>query len=436
MIWLYRLLFFPALVLALPYYLLRIWRRGGYAKDFQHRFGAFHRLPSPRAGSRRIWIQAVSVGEVAAVGPLINAVLTHGNFEIVLTSTTSTGYREARKRYGERIFSVGVFPLDFWLFSRLAWRRIQPDVILLTESELWPEHLHQASRRGVPAFLINARMSDRSFQRYAKVPKLTQRILRKFKRIYPASETDQQRFLNLGAEAYKVEFWGSIKLDGATPAPMDRSARRQCLADLALTSANEPDPLVLLGASTWPGEEAVLLEIVNRLIASGVDCRLILVPRHAERAPEIRPLLDRQALTWHQRSTGPGPEHRVSVLLADTTGELAWFTGLADIAFIGKSLPPNKGGQSPIDAAALGVPVLVGPHMNNFADIARSLLADGAAIRVEDATDLEAALSRLSKDPALRQQMGAAGQAWHNRHRGSSERIADSILTNLDSCRS
>ncbi len=430
MIWLYRLLYLPALVLALPYYLLRMWRRGGYAKDFQHRFGAFRRLPPSSSARCRIWIQAVSVGEVLAVGPLIEALQTRGEVEIVLTTTTSTGYAEARKRYASRILSVGIFPLDFWLFSRMAWRRIQPDAIILTESELWPEHLHQARVRNVPAYLINARMSDRSFQRYQRILPVIERLLKKFTRIYPASVTDEQRLKQLGAGPDQVLACGSIKLDARTPSPMDAATRPSFLAGVGL-GADSEHPLILLGASTWPGEEAALINIVNELVAAGTDCRLILVPRHAERAQEILPLLENQPLAWHQRSRGTTPTVSARILLADTTGELTQFTAAADIVFVGKSLAPNRGGQSPIDAAALGRPLVFGPRMNNFADIAEALVDAKAALRVTDTEDLSRTLQLLANDIATRAAMGAAGKQWHSRHRGSSQRIADSILATL-----
>ena len=183
MIWFYRLIYLPGLLIALPYYIIRMWRRGGYAKSFQHRFGQFHRLEPVAAGKKRIWLQAVSVGEVLAVGPLIDALQKDTNIEIVLTTTTSTGYSEARKRYTGTVKSIGIFPLDFWLFSLTTWNRIQPSAVILTESELWPEHLHQARKRKIPAHLINARISDSSFRRYQLVPTLTRRLLKKFRGI-------------------------------------------------------------------------------------------------------------------------------------------------------------------------------------------------------------------------------------------------------------
>jgi len=432
MIWLYRLFFLPGLALALPYYLFRMWRRGGYGEDLRHRFGFFPQLPPVASGYRRIWIQAVSVGEVNAVGPLMQALRAEGNFELVLTTTTSTGYREARRRYGGQLLQIGIFPLDFVLFSASAWRRIGPDAVLLTESELWPEHLHQARSRNVPAFLVNARMSDRSFRRYARIRPLSQRMLGKFDGIYPASETDAAHFQALGAKSERLHNYGSIKVDVPPPAKLGEAEKADLLRQLGFRHAAGKEPVILLGASTWPGEETVLCAITARLIENGLNCRLLLVPRHAERGAEIARHLQQQALDWHQRSTGSNPKGRVTIHLADTTGELSQLTQIADIVFIGKSLPPNAGGQSPVDAAATGRPLVFGPKMGNFKDIARTLIDTGAARCVADEVELEKQLGELCRDATQRATMGDAGKRWHQANQGSSRRIAESIRALLE----
>ena len=273
MIWLYRLLYLPGLLLALPYYLLRMWRRGGYRKDFQHRFGRLRKLPAPAEGKKRVWLQAVSVGEILAIGPLLDALQRKGEIEVVLTTTTSTGYKEARKRYKGHVLSLGIFPLDFWLFSRTAWQRIQPDAIILTESELWPEHLHQARKHGAATFLVNARMSDTSFRRYKKVQRLTARLLSKLDHLFAASELDQQRLIALGAEPNHVTCSGNIKFDVDMPEHLAPEAKRALRKELGFPA----DDLILLGSSTWPNEEAQLLEIHKQLLESGIDCSLSLI---------------------------------------------------------------------------------------------------------------------------------------------------------------
>ena len=158
MIWIYRVLFLPLLLVTLPYYLRRMLKRGGYARDFHHRLGFLDRVPAKTAGVKRIWIQAVSVGELLAAAPLLESLQGDAGIEVVLTTTTSTGYTLARERYNDLAAALGVFPLDFWPCSSLAWRRVDPDLVILLEGELWPEHLHQARVRDVPVLLVNARL--------------------------------------------------------------------------------------------------------------------------------------------------------------------------------------------------------------------------------------------------------------------------------------
>ena len=433
MIWLYRSLYFPALLVVLPYYAWRMWRRGGYAKDFQHRLGRFRRLSPPAPNKKRIWLQAVSVGEILAIGPLIQALQADNTIEIVLTTTTSTGYAEAKKRYKQHVYSIGIFPLDFWLFSRLAWQRIQPDVIIMTESELWPEHLHRARNSGTPTFLINARISDRSFKRYQKVPRLAKRLLQKLDYIFAASDLDQARLIELGANADTTASTGSIKFDVTIETQLEQATHTALCEELGFGhQAEQEPPFILIGSSTWPGEEAALLRIQASVIATGVDCRLLLVPRHAERGGEIIHLLKQQPLTWHQRSQNTATPNSVSIQLADTTGELARLTQVADLAFVGKSLEPNIGGQTPIEAAGIGIPILMGPHMTNFKAVAKSLVHSGAALYATDENHLKALVLNLVKDSTARAAMSQAGRDWHAENKGSSARIAQSILAALN----
>ena len=433
MIWLYRILYLPVLLAVLPYYGLRMWRRGGYAKDFRHRLGFFHRLDAPAAGKKRIWLQAVSVGEILAIGPLIKALRIDDSIEIVITTTTSTGYAEALKRYQQSTLCIGLFPLDFWPCMDLAWRRIQPNVVILTESELWPEHLHRARKENIPTFLVNARISEKSFRRYQKVSSLARRLLKKFDFIYATNQLNKNRLRKLGAIPETTQSFGNVKFDVAVGEPISASARSELFRELGFDSPpGQPQPFVLLGSSTWPGEEQALLEVQARLIKDGADCRLLLVPRHAERASEIISLLKQQPLLWHQRSTKESAPEEVRIYLADTTGELARLTQIADLAFIGKSLPPNDGGQTPIEAAGLGIPILMGPNMSNFREVTRSLVRSGAARIVKNKHDLEVHSVELMHDTEARERMSEAGIAWHKRNRGSSKRIAEDILDRLN----
>jgi 3-deoxy-D-manno-octulosonic-acid transferase len=362
-----------------------------------------------------VWLQAVSVGEMLAVGPIVEAL--HGaGVEVFLTTTTSTGYRLAGERYRSCTLGLGYFPLDWWPFAARAWRRIQPDLLILAEGERWPETLWQASRRGVPVLNINARISDRSFSRMTRMPAATRLLFRGITRLLCVSSEDEARFLQLGVRRDVVVNTGNIKLDVAIPL-LSAAARAQLRSELGLPS----ETLVLLGSSTWPGEEEALLAALHRARSAGIACSLLLVPRHAERRAEIERLLTLSGLRTHFRSRGPAGGI-VDVAVGDTTGELRKFTQLADVVFVGKSLPPHTEGQTPVEAAILEKPILLGPGMGNFRLIARDLLARGAAREVAEAGALAAAVEELLRDPARRAELAAAAGRWRRENAGAVER--------------
>lgn len=431
MIWVYRLLFLPAFTLALPYYLIRMWRRGGYRKGFAHRFGLIEKLETPPPGTTRVWLQAVSVGEVLAAGPLIRKLNENPAIEIVLTTTTSTGYAEALKKYAGEIRNIGIFPLDFWIFNRCAWKRIRPGAILLMESELWPEHLHRAHKSNIPAFLINARLSDRSYRRYASVRRMAAGLLRNFSMIYAASGADQSRFLKLGCTPERIMHFGNIKFDVAVDAIVSETERQELRYSLGFHPAGGEEPFVIVGASTWPGEEAALIDAQRDLRDRGIDCRLLIVPRHAERKNALVQLLDSIDRPWHQRSKKKRAAEGTEIYLADTTGELTHLMQAADIAFIGKSLPPNDGGQTPIEAAGLGIPCLLGPNMSNFKEVTKSLVGLKAARIVENGEALKDSIRQLCEDQKQREAMKINCLQWHAANRGSSHRIANELQARI-----
>ena len=423
MIWLYRLLFLPALGFALPYYLLRMWKRGGYGRDFGHRFGFIPRIPPKPPGVRRIWLQAVSVGEINAIVPLLQQLRQDPSLEVVLTTTTSTGYAIAREKLAPLTRATGIFPLDFCLCNRLAWQRIQPDLIVLMEGELWPEHLHRARRKNVPAFLINARLSDRSFRRYRKLQKLARPLLDTLQGIGASSAEDAQRFRELGISSAKITVTGNLKFDvggGEIPSAARRQELLQQLGLAAVTA--EEKPLVLLGSSTWPGEEKLLLDVLDEARQQGIPLRLLLVPRHAERRQEISALLAGSPWKWFLRSQHSSAPFFADICLADTTGELRDLTAVADLAFVGKSLPPHEGGQTPVECAALGVPIVYGPRMSNFRAICQGLEQSDSAVRASSAEAAKETLLRLLSDAQARLALGNNALAWHTRNRGATGR--------------
>ncbi|MBL9201814.1 MAG: glycosyltransferase [Opitutaceae bacterium] len=420
MIWVYRLLFLPALLVLAPYYLWRMRRRGGYGAGFMQRFGADPGLPPKTPGRPRVWLQAVSVGEMLAIAPILEALRRDGA-DVYLTTTTSTGHALARERYAGLVAGMGYFPLDAWPCVARAWRRVAPDLVILAEGERWPEHLHAAAARAVPVLNINARLSDRSFARLRKFPRAAALTFRGVTRLLAVSADDAERFITCGMPRGRVTVSGNIKLDVTIPR-LGEDERARLRRELGLRDGD----LVLLGSSTWPGEEAALVAAMREARSAGLRCSLLIVPRHAERRAAIEAELAATGLRHHFRSRGAAAGE-VDVAVADTTGELRRLAQLGDVVFVGKSLPPHTEGQTPVEAAALGKPILFGAGMGNFRVIARDLLARGAAREVADAAALAAAARALLADPAARVELAAAAARWHGDNAGAAARTAAEI---------
>jgi 3-deoxy-D-manno-octulosonic-acid transferase len=381
-------------------------------------------MASRAPGTRRVWLQAVSVGEMLAIEPILRELKAAG-VEVVLTTTTSTGYRLAVEKFLPHVLAVAYFPIDWAPFSSRAWERVNPDLAIIAEGERWPEHMHQARRRGVRVLCINARISDRSLRRLARFPGAASFVLGGIDRTLASSAHDAENFLALGYPAARLSVTGNIKLDVKIPLLGDAD-RARLRGELGLPG----DLPVVVGSSTWPGEETALLAALLAARARGVRYRLLIVPRHAERRLEIEGLLRASGLPNHFRSRGgaPGP---VDVSVADTTGELRSLAQLADVVFVGKSLPPHTEGQTPVEAAILGKPILMGPGMSNFRVIARDLLACGAAATVSDPAALDAELASLIGDPGRRRAMAAAASVWQSMNGGAVERTLEAIQGEL-----
>lgn len=429
MIWLYRLLFIPLLLVALPYYLRRMFRRGGYAKAFYNRFGHMPEVPSKSYGTRRIWIQAVSVGELKALPPFINALKqARPDIEFILSTTTSTGYALAHKNYADLFAAIVYFPIDAWPTSSMAWNRIEPDLAILMESELWPEHLYQAKSRNIPILLLNARLSDRSFGRYMKVRWLAGKIIGKLDGLLAGSLQDLERYCCLGANLNTVHLTGNIKLDVEVPKALTPAKRKDMLERTGLNI--QKDTVLLLGSSTWEPEEAMFIELAQKLKAQGVKVKTILVPRHAERKEDIKEALSKTELRYGFYTDTPSDQDN-DLFVADTTGQLAQWTQLADIVFIGKSLEPSIGGQSPVEAAVLGKAIVYGPQMSNFRAICQDLESMQAAVKVQTPDEAQRQLERLISDTQARDTLGKNALCWHAANQGASQRAAERVLKHL-----
>jgi 3-deoxy-D-manno-octulosonic-acid transferase len=415
-LWIYRVLFIPLLLVIGPIYMWKSRGRRGAKMAYRQRMGRMPELPPKSPGIKRVWIQAVSVGEFLAVQPIIDALLEDKGVEVVLTTTTITSQKIAQEKYGDRVLMLGYFSADFWPWVSRAWRGLDPDLMLLTEGEWWPEHLAQAKRRGVPVICMNARMSDRSYRRMRVIRAVLPRVLSGLTRLLASSAADADRFTSLGFRPDQVTVTGNIKVDIV----INKISTDEEMA-LRRSLGYEDGDMILLGASTWPGEEETLNKIWQE---ARRDCerplRLLLVPRHAERREEVESVVAASGATYTVRSRGP-VEGVCDVCVADTTGELQSLTQIADVVFVGKSLRPHREGQTPVEAAGLGRALVFGPGMANFRAIAHGLVAHGAARQVADESELLKVVKALIADPDERERIGKCGQDWHLTNRGALE---------------
>jgi len=271
---------------------------------------------------------------------------------------------------------------------------------------------------------INARLSDKSYRRMRAARWAVDAMLGGITRVLPCSEHDAARFRELGVPADRISTTGNIKLDLTIP-PLSTSDQAQLRGELGF--GNEP---ILLGSSTWPGEERALVGALQILRRSGVDCRLLLVPRHAERRADVEAEVRASGFSFHLRSRGAAPQP-IDICVADTTGELRKLTQLAAVVFVGKSLPPHEQGQTPVEAAALGKPLLFGPGMTNFFAIAEDLVKNGAAQIVADEKQIAAAAQRILCDSSARAAMAEAARVWHRANQGAVGRTLEIVQAEL-----
>jgi 3-deoxy-D-manno-octulosonic-acid transferase len=412
---LYTVLYALGFVLLSPSFLYKMWKRGKYRENFFQRFGRYSPELHQRLASktrRRCWIQAVSVGEVN-IGLLVIAELQK-QFEVVLTTTTSTGYALAKERLPADV-TLLYFPQDFPACVRRAYDLIAPDLVVLMESEVWPNHIWEGAHRQVPLFLINARMSPRSARRHQKIQWLFRHAFDKLALVCAQSEEDAANFRALGAR--HVEMTGNIKYDASLPQPGKQTFDpRQVLTDIGIA----PTRPILVAGSTHPGEEEILFDLLPKLRDRIPDLFLLLVPRHVERTPEILELAKRKNVALMLRKSG-SPVNNPACLLVNTTGELKWFYTIATVIFVGKSLV-GEGGQNIVEAAASGHPVVFGPNMQNFKAVAAEFVAAGACVQVQDRYELEHACRDLLLDEKLRAKIIVAARAVIDRNVGATDR--------------
>jgi 3-deoxy-D-manno-octulosonic-acid transferase len=416
MYWLYSALLAAGLFLSLPYWLLESARHGKYRDGIAERLGRVPRRLSPDPHLHTIWVHAVSVGEVIAVtGLTLELRQRFPQHRIVVSTTTATGQKIARERFGED--SVFYFPLDFPFAIRPYLQRLEPELIVLAETEFWPNFLRLAHLSGAKIAVVNARISDRSLPGYKRFRGIMTRILRNVDLFLAQTEQDARRLQAIGAPPDRIEISGNLKFDAPIPAP-------PAIVDnlrLAFDGAHA-DPILVCG-STMDGEESLLLHAFDNILVSHPRAVMILAPRHPERFTEVAELLRKLNVRFWRRSEWKGEPISGGVLLLDSIGELAALYALADIAFVGGSLVP-KGGHNIIEPAQYGVPIVVGNHTENFRDIV-GLFQSRDAVRIVGPAELPLAFMELLSNEAERVALGRRAADTLRSHMGATPKTIE-----------
>ena len=415
---LYNLLFPFALLVFLPGYVVKMLRRGNYREKFGQRLGFYdEETRSALAAGERTWLHAVSVGEVMIALKLAAKMKARQpDLRVALTTTTTTGFALARKQAPEWI-EVLYTPLDFWPIMRRAFEVIRPRRIVLVEAEVWPNLTALAEQRKIPLALVNARLSPRSENRFHKFNWFVRPYFRKLDLVCVPEKEDSARWQSLGVNPVRIQPVGSIKFD-----PDDVALRPEIPRTVLHTLGIDPARPILLGGSTHPGEEEILAKIFLELRREFSSLFLLIAPRHVERTREI--ISDLRALGVSSvRRSEVAAAAATDCLLLDTTGELRDWYSVATIVFIGKSLTA-RGGQNPVEAIMADRPVVFGPHMENFAALARALVAAGGALQPDDETSLARTLGDLLRDAPAREQLVRRAREVLDAHRGATDRTA------------
>jgi 3-deoxy-D-manno-octulosonic-acid transferase len=411
---LYTLLFY----LLLPILLLRLWWRGckapGYRQNWHQRLGL-----GPAIGQPVIWIHAVSVGETVAIAPLVNRLLMrYPQHRVLITNMTPTGAEQVRKLFGDRV-EQRFCPWDIPLALRAFLRRTRPELCIIVETELWPNLVDQCACAGVPVLLANARLSARSARGYQRFSALTKPMLQQLSLIAAQGQADAERFVALGMPLERVDVTGSIKFDLQPDAT-------QVAAGQALREQLGSDRPVLIAASTHQGEDEILLQTWQQLRVVHPELALMLVPRHPERFDAVAELCRGYSERLVRRSCGDRPGEHTDLYLGDSMGELMLFYAAADIAFVGGSFS-GTGGHNPLEPAALGLPVVMGPDCFNFQSITDALTEAGGLVRVGDTAGLRSQLSIWFEDADQRREAGQQAAAFVAANRGALDRLEQAV---------
>ena len=410
-----RFLYTSLLYLLTPIILLRLlWRSvrlPAYRRRWAERFGFCH---LPQQGY--LWIHAVSVGEVQATLPLVRYLQQqYSHHPLLITTMTPTGAERVRTLFGDQVTHT-YLPYDLPGAVNRFLYRVQPVLLILMETEVWPNLLHACRHQTIPVILANARLSARSARGYQYIQRLIQPALMNISTIAAQTQDDADRFLSLGIPPNQVKVTGNLKFDQPLPDNLDMQAQ-------ALRTQWENRP-VWIAASTHEGEEALVLAAFQMIKQQVPNCLLILVPRHPDRFAKVAALC--HAHTVVKRSDSSQIMPNTDIYLGDTMGELLLLYASADVAFVGGSLVP-VGGHNLLEPATLSLPIVTGPHTFNFADITTKLVNMGAAIQIKNSSELANTINRCLKNPELRQQMGSLGQQMVQQNQGALQKLANII---------
>ena len=425
---LYNALLFSYFLAVFPALCYRRWKYGKPLVGVSQRLG---RLPvgvNPQR-TASIWIHAVSVGEAIASRPLIRALRTAYPAHRLLMSTTTTTGQDVAQQFGSDLDAVFYAPFDFTPVVTRALERIAPELLIVIDTEIWPNLFRACRKRGVRTMLVNGRLSDRSYGRYRLVRFFMRRVFEDVDRVCAQTATWAQRYVDIGADQSSVMVTGSVKFDALDPS---MSSVVQPASDDVLScfrfAKRRP---VFIAASTLRGEEELVLRVVGRILEIASDALIIIAPRHPERFDEVRAMAEAAGYRVQARSELRGQDSDTPIVLLDTIGELACLFQVASVVFVGGSLVP-AGGHNLLEPAVFGKAIIVGPHMDNFAEITSHFVAQKAVVQVRDATEFEIELVDLVRDRGRRERLGNAARELVESCRGATKRtmtIAAGLLT-------
>jgi len=420
-----RLLYSAVLYVLTPFVVLRLFflslRNPAYRKRLQERFGYVRRLDS---SSPVIWIHAVSVGEVHATKPLVDRIIkSYPHYQLLITTMTPTGADAVHNHFGNRVFHYFI-PYDLPNAVHRFILQIKPVLLIVMETEIWPNLFYNCRINNIPVVIANARMSENSFAGYKRLSGLARDTLSNVSFVITQGQADADRIVALGADKSRVKVSGSIKFDIEFPEDINKKG-------LLLRQNIFHNRPVWIAASTHAGEEQIILSAFGSILQQHPDCLLIIAPRHPERSNTITDLSIKSGFITARKSQGQIVDDQVKVYLLDTLGELPEYYAASDLAFVGGSLIPH-GGQNMLEPACLGVPVITGPNDHNFSEISTMLQLCGAAWTVVDVEELAQRVNLLLADKKLRHDAGEKGRKLVEVNRGSIHRLMEILHPYLE----